>query len=1253
MPDQKDTEETFKKLTEKLDALPPKNDPTVGKPETYTEQNFIEPLLSSLGWNASSTAERRFQRQYTVQGVVRPTWEDYALIINGHPMVFIEVKSVYEKNILSKYKAELLTYLSEFNKNNHLGIVIYIGVLTNFKETYFFRTGDETPFGSHQTPDLDIKRLISWLSPEGVESSAMESAYQETLKQPLDRLFLQDLKKWRLFLANGYYRRQKTLTKDELKMASQKLLDRLILIRMLESRNVLPPQWIRSAYSLWLREITGFNRTFAYVLRESFRSFESLYNTELFKDDLCDRLEIDDKFLEEVIKVDGYNPDVYKMCGMISPGSNERGIYGYNFAAMTLDVIGSVYERYLAHDIVLKGEVVEIEETKELRKKEGAYYTPWYIVSYIVESTLKPRVERVGSQAISLLREHRFSEAESKILELGNIKVLDPACGSGSFLIKSFDVLAEAYDEYNNTYTSEESKYYARSAPSSKLVEVGVHAVKDVGTQILLDNIYGVDLDPQAVELTKLNLWIRVFSRYPELYRRAQKKVQKKELPRLEMNVKCGNSMITGIIDLNDLKAERDKLTRLIELRRDVKETILSRSPEHAKTLNDKSYEELKIRQNALVAEEKTIREDVNDRLNDRLIRRELKEATTGYFDDLSSDKPFNWEVEFAEIFGLDAGQEHRGFDCIVGNPPYISLYNFDDLFRDYLENHDADIFESKNDIYYHFYKLGVKNLKNHGSLSYITSRYCVEATNAALTRLYLQNNTIIHSVIDFGNVEVFEGVNQRVIVGIFEKEPDSSRRLGNYVKCRRIIEDWPSDNEDIIPYLRKLWDKKAYRDQYVEVFDFPQSRLDERKWTFHMQDDSAIRNKLETRSTTLGGKHGLCKIAKGMMTGCDEAFIVTPEEISSSNIPKELTRPLLKNENVKRYVLTNRNEYLIFTPAISDIEEQQEIKRHLEKFKDKLLEKYGTRKGKKKWFEYDVVNAASQFEMAEKIVVPYRCPENRFAYDADRHVHLFDVYLIALNPESLYSLKFILAILNSRLMNYSYRRFYGRRKKAEFEYLSTLLNMIPIHTIDFSNAGEKGIHDELSSYAERMIALVQQEYDLIAKLPADKTIALKQVLKESEAFHISRLAPNTHVSDPKTFQKAKIREFEIARDKMSLMVSHPRIGEAIRLGFDDESYLKYFALMFCWWIEEKGMKGFNGDVELPSVFNLSDSIPRILDELKRVVGTDDVLATKKEIDDTDRSIDKIVYKLYGLTPEDVALVEGTAIDDVERKYGW
>lgn len=121
----------------------------------------------------------------------------------------------------------------------------------------------------------------------------------------------------------------------------------------------------------------------------------------------------------------------------------------------------------------------------------------------------------------------------------------------------------------------------------------------------------------------------------------------------------------------------------------------------------------------------------------------------------------------------------------------------------------------------------------------------------------------------------------------------------------------------------------------------------------------------------------------------------------------------------------------------------------------------------------------------------------------------------------------------------------------------------------------------------------------------------------------------------------------------MSLIVYHPIKGEAIRLGFDDESYLRYFALMLSWWIDNKGMKGYDGAVDLPSAFNLADAIVPTLKELKRTVGTDDILALMKEIDETDLSIDKSVYELYGMTPDDVALVEGITVDDAKTKYGW
>ncbi|MBI5000172.1 MAG: N-6 DNA methylase [Euryarchaeota archaeon] len=768
-PNVADVEGVLKELEKKLEELPPKES-IQGKPETFTEQQFIDPLLKVLGWEPSSSQEFHYRKQYEIKGV-STKWEDYALLAGKHPKIFIEAKSIYDTNIL-KHKSEIIQYMDEFNLHNKEGFVVYLGILTNFRETYFFHYGDKDPFLALFSKDLVAPKLVDWLSPEGVERGTVFAIYRENLKQPLDILFLRDLKKWRLFIANGFLRRDPSLSKADLKAASQKLLDRMILIRILESKNVLPSEWIRRLYNQWLDETNGFNRSFSWVLRNSFRSFESLYNTELFKENLCDSLEIDDCFIEELIKVKGYDPEIAKQCATANPTFDDKGIYGYNFATLTLDIIGSVYERYLAHDLVIADGKVKIEETAELRKKEGAYYTPQYVVDYIVGNTVKPKVESVLNESLGLLGKHKFKEAHDKISEISRIKVLDPASGSGSFLIKAFDEFAKAYDNYNALYLEREGEWYRKNGG---IIAIREHEVKDVGTRILIDNIHGVDLDAQAVELTKLNLWIRAISRYPDLYRHKRKKVEKKELPMLEFNIKCGNSLISGIADAKELGESKDKLARLVGIRTEAKEIILSRSPEHAKSTKDANHDELKKRLVALVEEDRATRTEMNAKLNAKLQRREENGKPAGYFEDVEAERPFNWEVEYPEVFDLSKDEGERGFDCVVGNPPYVDIYTIPEYIREYFNNENQHAYK-KYDLYTLFIGLAMDRTKKGALFGYIVPDKFMFSPYADKIRADIVTNYKIQKLIDLRDISVFSDATVSNIIFIFNKEPTGEK---------------------------------------------------------------------------------------------------------------------------------------------------------------------------------------------------------------------------------------------------------------------------------------------------------------------------------------------------------------------------------------------------------------------------------------------------------------------------------------------
>ena len=226
-------------------------------------------------------------------------------------------------------------------------------------------------------------------------------------------------------------------------------------------------------------------RTLMSDLRNLFRDFDSVYNSKLFEEHYCEKLIIDNNVLEEIILV----------------------LYKYNFDLIDADVLGSIYEDYIGHILEEKGAKLDLVEDYTTRKKSGIYYTPTCIVEYIVRNI----IERILGESPTLN-------------DISNLKVIDPACGSGSFLIKAFDVIKKYYDEYNSSIVQK-----ARADPSlTPFNEI----VPNVEKKIIKENIYGVDLDPQAAEISTVNLMLK-----------ALKKREKLPLI-LGENIKYGNSLV-------------------------------------------------------------------------------------------------------------------------------------------------------------------------------------------------------------------------------------------------------------------------------------------------------------------------------------------------------------------------------------------------------------------------------------------------------------------------------------------------------------------------------------------------------------------------------------------------------------------------------------------------------------------------------------------------------------------------------------
>ena len=476
-PNDKDqAREEIKKLTEKYGRLSES-----GKAKSYNEEmtkkDFILPLFRALGWAVEDgdevTAEEKISR-----GRV-----DYAFRIDGIPKLFLEAKPLKADLDRTEFARQAINYA--WHKGSTWA------VLTDFEDVKVFNAELKSAnplqnmfFSLSQGQFLERFDQLWLLSRESLEQGRIDKEAEKwgrkAKKVPVDRQLLSDLTGFRELLTKNILKNNpsKKLTGEELDEAVQRILDRLIFIRTLEDRQLEAP-----VLQSIIREAGG-RRTYK-KLNRLFRSIDDVYDSRLFMPHLCDDLAADDEVLNRII------------AGLFRTPDNT---VHYDFSAIDADVLGNIYEQYLGHILTKTAKRARLTAGKAQRKEQGIYYTPTYIVDYIVKNT-------IGALA------------KKKNFDPESIKILDPACGSGSFLMKAFDYLVALNKRKNGNVDQTKLDLSGASASYGRKIE------------ILEKNLFGVDLDPKAVEIAQLNLLLKA----------AEKKHR---LPTLQENILAGNSLI-------------------------------------------------------------------------------------------------------------------------------------------------------------------------------------------------------------------------------------------------------------------------------------------------------------------------------------------------------------------------------------------------------------------------------------------------------------------------------------------------------------------------------------------------------------------------------------------------------------------------------------------------------------------------------------------------------------------------------------
>ena len=510
--------------------------------EAQVRLDFINPFFKALGWdmdNSAGYAEtyRDVIHEDTIKVGNSTKAPDYSFRIGGQRKFFLEAK---KPSVNVKDDIEPAFQLRRYAWSAKLSL----SIVTDFEEFAIYDCRQKPNKGDKASKarlfyctfrDYESKwdEIAAIFSKEAVLKGSFDK-YASGSKgkrgtTEVDSAFLEEIEGWRDLLARNIALRNDNLSQRELNFAVQQTIDRIIFLRICEDRGIEP-------YGRLMALQNGVN---VYGrLRELFRAADDRYNSGLFHfkrekgraeapDELTLNLEIDDKPLKEIFK-NLYYPDC-----------------PYEFSVLGADILGSVYEQFLGKVIRLTaGNRAVVEDKPEVKKAGGVFYTPAYIVKYIVEHTVGKLLEgKTPKQA-------------------NGIAILDPACGSGSFLIGAYQYLL---DWYLTRYIDEGAEKHSKGkeAKLRPFAQKEWRLTTSEKKRILLEHLYGVDIDAQAVEVTKLSLLLKMLEGESDETLNSQMKLfHERVLPDLERNIQCGNSLIgpdfyDSQLDLDDEAAQR------------------------------------------------------------------------------------------------------------------------------------------------------------------------------------------------------------------------------------------------------------------------------------------------------------------------------------------------------------------------------------------------------------------------------------------------------------------------------------------------------------------------------------------------------------------------------------------------------------------------------------------------------------------------------------------------------------------------
>ncbi|HDZ5342052.1 TPA: class I SAM-dependent DNA methyltransferase [Campylobacter jejuni] len=745
--------------------------------------------------------------------------------------------------------------------------------------------------------------------------------------------------------------------------------------------------------------------------------------------------------------------------------------------------------------------------------KEGSFYTPSFITSYMCkESITKVVLDKFNAQFdldakdISELRKSLRKEDKKAQKELLNsIKICDPAVGSGHFLVSALNVMLSIYDELNlfdeefylevqndeiliTNHKGEFIEYKRPKTPKDKahLIQQELfHTKKD----IIENNLFGVDINPNSCEITKLRLWIELLKHsfyqsfddgnYHDL----------KTLPNIDINIKCGNSLVSyfetgkSLSHYPNIKERINKYKRIVKdykegfytdkshINQEIKNLKISfknfcfadKFKKEMKSFNDKCEKYSKKYGNFLAVDDENLKFFVSANLT--LFDFDEKEATKEFANlkkeydnifNLESNHPFEWRFEFPEI--LDDDGNFKGFDLIIGNPPYIKENDNKDLFTN---TKKLRTYQGKMDIWYHFVGRGFDILKNNGYLAFIATNNWVTNSGAKKLRNIVLEESQILSLVDFSSFMVFDSASIQTMIMQFQKIKPPKNYEFHFAK----ITTQTPIYEDVINLLKN---EKTQNNEILSINLTPKKFID-KTLNFTKSDYEELFNKIQKY-----GKFYLeeSEVAQGIVPAIDEAFVIKDKNVFSKNeqcFIKEYYTGLSG-----KFYSSFTDKYLIYLSNKNysgNLDDLPNLKQHFQKYKEILKEskiKYKT--PNKPYFYLHREREEKFFKKGEeKIISQVRCIEPIFVYSNENFYGsraLFFIQTCRIN------LKYLTGVLNSKLIAF-WLKHKGKIQGNLFKIDKEPLLNIPVVNINSKN--EK-LANKLISLVDEILKVKEQD---------------------------------------------------------------------------------------------------------------------------------------------------------------------------------